>query len=843
MYSKAPKDSLRAGDVVPLESTVTSPGMVFQSANGTICACNASVLSILGYSIEQLQGRNYADLNWQTIRADGSPFKNENYPGQVALETGKACQNVVLGFYKPDGELVWLSLSSQPLFVNDVATPYGVVTTFTQLDVPGIKGAGMLDRCVVEEKNEVQTELELIQQQLQHEISQCQEVESRLVAANNQLEQQVAARTAELSQALAGLAESAALYRTLAKNFPNGAVVLFDFNLRYLLVEGEELLSIGLSHQEMIGKTIWEVLPEETCAILEPTYRKALAGETTVTEIPYKNYIYSRYALPVKNEQGEIFAGMVMTQNITERKQSETALRRSELNFRTLADTMPQIIWTAQPDGWLDYYNQRWYDYTGMDWEQTQGWGWQPVLHPDDLQMCLDTWSESVRTGKDYQIEYRFRRASDGEYRWHLGRAFPLKDENGQIVKWFGSSTDIDDNKRTEVTLQDALQQQKIARAEAEKANRIKDEFLAVLSHELRSPLNPILGWSKLLLAGKLNPKQTQQAIETIERNAKLQIDLIDDLLDVSRILRGKLTLNISSVNLNSIITAASETVHFTAQAKKIELIATLEANIEKAKGDPARLQQVVLNLLTNAIKFTPNGGRIEVKLLRVGTEAQIIVTDNGKGISPEFLKSIFDYFRQEDSSITRKFGGLGLGLAIVRQIVELHGGTVKAESPGLEQGATFTVTLPLMVPEPEIVCSDSRELPSEFLNLSGIRVLVVDDENDSRDFVGFTLQQYGASVTAVSSASEALQVIAQLKPDVLVSDIGMPEMDGYALIREIRSWTHAEAGRIPAIAVTAYAGEYDQRQAIDAGFQVHVPKPVESEVLAAAVRRLGRGG
>jgi signal transduction histidine kinase/CheY-like chemotaxis protein len=372
----------------------------------------------------------------------------------------------------------------------------------------------------------------------------------------------------------------------------------------------------------------------------------------------------------------------------------------------------------------------------------------------------------------------------------------------------------------------------------AEQANRLKDEFLAVLSHELRSPLNPILGWSKLLQTRKFDEAKTAYALETIERNAKLQSQLMEDLLDVSRILQRKLSLNTSSVDLSAVIEVALDTVRLAAQAKSIELKTIFEPNIGQVLGDPSRLQQVVWNLLSNAVKFTESGGQVEIRLERVGTQAQIRVSDTGKGINPEFLPHVFDYFRQADNSTTRTFGGLGLGLAIVRQIVELHGGTVQAESEGDEKGATFTVLLPIESVEPQ-TSEEDKSLPATSPNLQGVNVLVVDDEVDTRDLIVFTLQQYGAAVRAFASASLALDAFTVEKPDVLLSDIGMPGMDGYMLIRQIRSLPPEQGGEISAIALTAYAGEINRAKILQAGFQKHLTKPIEPAKLATVIASL----
>ena len=377
------------------------------------------------------------------------------------------------------------------------------------------------------------------------------------------------------------------------------------------------------------------------------------------------------------------------------------------------------------------------------------------------------------------------------------------------------------------------LQREQAAREQAETANRIKDEFLAVLSHELRSPLNPILGWASLLQTHKFDEAKKMQALQVIERNAKLQSRLIEDLLDISRILQGKLSLNVAPVDLTSTIESAIETVRLAAEVKAIQIQTMLDPDIGKVLGDSNRLQQIVWNLLSNAVKFTNSKGRIEIRLFEIESQAQITVSDTGVGIDPNFLPYVFDYFRQADSTMTRKFGGLGLGLAIVRQIVELHGGTVQADSPGEGQGATFTVRLPLMPLSTE-TSQDSKSPPT--LNLQGTKILIVDDDPDTEDFVTFLLEQHGAIVTAVNSAAAVLMILPQMKPDVLLCDVGMPDIDGYTLLREIRTLEPAQGGQIPAIALTAYAGEINQRQAIEAGFVQHIAKPLEPAELIRAI-------
>jgi PAS domain S-box-containing protein len=372
-------------------------------------------------------------------------------------------------------------------------------------------------------------------------------------------------------------------------------------------------------------------------------------------------------------------------------------------------------------------------------------------------------------------------------------------------------------------------------------ADRLKDEFLAVLSHELRTPLNPILGWARLLQGRRLSEVQTNSALATIERNAKLQSQLIEDLLDISRIMRGKLTLNAVPVNLAAVVFAALETVQLAADAKQIRIETVIDDQVQLVSGDAGRLQQVVWNLLSNAVKFTDEAGQIEVRLTQVNQHAQLQIIDTGKGINPDFVPHVFEYFRQEDGSTTRKFGGLGLGLAIARQIVELHGGMIWAESAGEGCGTTFAFQLPrLSAGSASGLGAANSSMFSSTLStspLAGVRALIVDDDEDACDFLAFLLEDSGAIVTIASTAAAALAALAGSRPDVLLSDIEMPDMDGYTLIRAIHA---SDRGRnIPAIAVTAYAGELNQQKAIAAGFQQHLSKPIDAEQLILTIKTL----
>lgn len=392
------------------------------------------------------------------------------------------------------------------------------------------------------------------------------------------------------------------------------------------------------------------------------------------------------------------------------------------------------------------------------------------------------------------------------------------------------------------------LAQERAARAQAEEANRLKDEFLANLSHELRTPLNAMFGWVQLLRLQRLKDDDYRRATETIERNAKSLAQIIEDLLDVSRIVTGKLALNMHPVELIPVIEAALSTVRPAAQTKAIEIECKLDPKAGAILGDAMRLQQIIWNLLSNAVKFTPQGGRVEIQLVRRGAKVALMVSDTGIGICPEFLPYVFDRFRQADSSSTRQQGGLGLGLAIVRHLVELQGGTVQAESLGKEQGATFTIQFPLLAirtppkdGEPESATNKTSGI------LNGVKVLVVDDQSDVREIMELLLEEYDAQVKTAGSVEDAIAAFAAFQPDVLISDISMPIQDGYDLIRQIRAMVAEQAGKIPAlsqampkaIALTGYAGDEDRDRALAAGFHLHLSKPVDAAELMALVAKL----
>ena len=378
------------------------------------------------------------------------------------------------------------------------------------------------------------------------------------------------------------------------------------------------------------------------------------------------------------------------------------------------------------------------------------------------------------------------------------------------------------------------------ARSEAEAANRIKDEFLATLSHELRTPLTSLLGWSSVLREGKRDEKILHQGLDAIDRNARVQAQLIDDLLDVSRIVSGKLNLEVRPLDITSVTRAAINVVRPASDAKGISLDYFAEPGLGAISADSARLHQIVWNLLSNAVKFTPHGGKICIRVEQDGADARVTVKDTGQGIEPEFLPRVFDRFLQADSSTTRSFGGLGLGLAIVRHLVELHGGTVSAQSEGLNKGATFSATFPLLAERAEPVAMPHSDTNgTENHSLEGLRILLVDDEPEAREIISTVMTRTGAEVTACHSASEALATLLEWKPDVILSDIAMPDEDGYSFIGKVRSLPREKGGETPAAALSAYARDVDRHQALAAGYQMHIAKPIAATQLVTMVARL----
>jgi PAS domain S-box-containing protein len=556
---------------------------------------------------------------------------------------------------------------------------------------------------------------------------------------------------------------------------------------------------------------------------------------------------------PIYGPGGEKLGAVVVMRDYTERKVAREALRHESSLLHALMDNIPDAIYFKDAEGRFVRVNRH-APYRGNKAPEE-------VVGKTDFDFFAEAHARAahedeqriVRTGRPLVDKEEKEVYPDGSTTWLSTTKVPVFDSEGRVTGIVGISRDITERKRAlEAGIE--LAREQAARAEAERANRLKDEFLATLSHELRTPLTAILGWAKMLDDGFVREEMRADALGIIYRNARSQAQLIDDLLDVSRIITGKLRIEVRPVDLAPVVEAAVAVVRPAASAKRVQLQTVFEPGTGLIAGDPERLQQVVWNLLSNAVKFTPNGGRVQVRLGRANSRVEVAVSDTGAGIAPEFLPHVFDRFRQADMGTTRRHGGLGLGLAIVRHLVELHGGTVGAESAGEGLGTTFTVRLPVMKPSDAagaaagVVAAPSHfgagDAPAALPSLEGVKVLAVDDEPHGRALITEVLRRCGAEVVAVSSAREALEVLQAWRPHVLLSDIGMPGMDGYMLIRRVRELSEEQGGRTPAAALTAYAGAEDRARSLSSGFQLHVAKPVEPAELAAVVASLaGRAG
>jgi len=514
----------------------------------------------------------------------------------------------------------------------------------------------------------------------------------------------------------------------------------------------------------------------------------------------------------------------VMAQIRTRRRLAESEERLAGITL--LAEAIPQIVWTATPDGLIDYANRRWIEFSGMTPEQTKGQGWSRALHPDDFDRVSLEWREAVSTGTIFETEYRFQGAS-GAYRWFLVRAELVRDETGRIVKWFGTCTDIDDQKRN---------QEELRRANdlAESASRAKDQFLAMLSHELRTPLTPVLLLACEARDAAETPPHLRETFEEIRQNLELEARLIDDLLDVMRIIRGKMPYHFEVHDVHALIHRTIEICRSDSDSKKLAIIAELKAVDHHVNADGARLQQVLWNLIKNAVKFTPAGGSVLIRSSNRGDSIVVDVVDTGIGIEKAYLDTIFNAFEQGEDAMTRRFGGLGLGLAISRSIAEGHGGELSVTSPGRDLGSTFTLALPSVKPhlsgETEARPFAREEPEHEAVTC---RILFVEDDALTARIMAKLLRQNGYLVTTASSVARALEVPPE-DYDLVVSDIGLPDGSGLDLMRAIRLFSPA-----PGIALTGFGMEEDIRKSREAGFTEHLTKPLDFSKLDAMIRKI----
>lgn len=695
------------------------------------------------------------------------------------------------------------------------------------------------------------------------EIGKRRRAENELRDANEDLETRIEARTQELSQKNIALEENEAVVRR-SEIFRRAILDSLSAHIAVIDKAGNiaavnrawERFAEANCVEEQIGKTgigqNYLSVCENSDAFDEQTekivaeLRRVLDGKSDgfAFEYPCHSPTEERwFLLQVSSLKSEEGGAVVSHINITDRKRAEAELRNSEEFTRSIFENSPDCVKVLELDGTLHSMNKNGLCIMEIDsFEDFQGKQWVDFWDGDENELAYQA-VRSARTGKTANFQ-GFCRTAKGTEKWWDVSVAPVFDGEGNPVRLISTSRDITERRQIERERETLLKSEQAARKEAEIANRMRDEFLATVSHELRAPLNSILGWGKLLEKGNLDDKTSAKAVQTIVRNADSQNRLIEDLLDVSRIISGKLRLEVITIKPINFVEAALETVRPAAEAKNIKLEIKQDSVVSHISGDPNRLQQVIWNLLSNAIKFTPAGGTVTVEIERMNGHTHIRVCDSGIGISKEFLPHVFDRFRQADASSIRKFGGLGLGLAIVRHIVEMHGGTVFVHSDGENCGSTFTVQLPVIAsPKEEIEGENFVAKPlldvSEKLGLDGLLILVVDDEEDTRQLLVQALTFYGATVITAKSASEGLSELQEKSPDVLVSDIGMPDEDGYSLIRKVRALTDDEQKNTIAVALTAFTRAQDRMRALAAGYQNHVGKPVEPDELATVIASL----
>lgn len=685
------------------------------------------------------------------------------------------------------------------------------------------------------------------------EIGKLGKAEKDLKNANRNLEKRVVQRTAEISTKNGQLKEQIEK-REESEERSRIALEVGGLGTWELNLDGDDgeldersLKLFGLAAEDFKGasKEAFSRIIKEDMPMVDEAFRRSI---TNREKFQAEFRIRDRENLirwnqcsgtPQFDKHGNLTHIVGFCRDVTENKEAEGELRRKEENYRTLFNSIDEgyciieMIFDEHEKP-VDYrflqVSPSFAKQTGFT--NAQGKTIRELV-PQHEDFWFETFGKIALTGEPARFEHR----AEAMHRWYDVDAFRFGEpKNRQVALLFN---DITKRKQTEAEAEQLLEREQAARKDAEIANRLRDEFLATVSHELRAPLNSILGWARLMQQGKLDKNTMPKAVETIVRNANVQNRLIEDLLDVSRIISGKLRLDVMTVKPISFVEAALETVRPAADAKNISLEIQEDAAVSHISGDPNRLQQVVWNLLSNAIKFTPNDGTVTVEIERNDSFVDIRVKDTGVGIKPEFLPHVFDRFSQADASSIRKFGGLGLGLAIVRHLTEMHGGMVKAHSAGAGAGATFIVKLPLTISPPETEADSGTKSfavePETNLSLDGLLILVVDDEEDTRQLLVQSLTNYGATVTTANSAAAALQVISNQKPDVLVSDVGMPDEDGYSLIRKVR----ALEIDIPAVALTAFTRAQDRMRALAAGFQNHVSKPVEPDELATVIASL----
>ena len=631
-------------------------------------------------------------------------------------------------------------------------------------------------------------------------------------------------------------------------------VIVTDTQSRVTFLNPEAERLTGWTNSNAEGRplsVVFRIVNERTRRVAEDPVEKVLrlgtivglANHTMLLREDGAEFLIDDSAAPIRDKDGSLFGVVLVFRDVTEQRK----LYEAREQLAAIVEYSGEAIATKNLDGIIQTWNASAEKLFGYRADEIIGKPVTILIPPERLSEEEEILSR-LRRGLPAERLETIRLKKDGTSIPVSVTVSPIKDPDGDVIGASKLIQDITARNRLEKQRQQLLAREQSLRAQAEAAGRMKDEFLATVSHELRTPLSAILGWATMLNRGQLEPAMASRGIESIERNAKAQAQLVEDLLDVSRIISGKMRLDIKPVILTSIINEALDVVRPAAEAKSIRLKVNIDSDSDQLRADPARLQQIIWNLVSNSIKFTPARGEVTVNVGRSASMAEISVSDTGEGINPKFLPYVFDRFQQADSSVTRKHGGLGLGLAITRHLVEMHGGTIEAHSEGEGRGATFTVKLPVPAAYRQTSLmrdsgnrdrystpTESRALP----NLQGIKILAVDDSKDTRELLSVVLEGCGATVTAASSVREALDIFAGWKADVLVCDIGMPERDGYAFIKAIRQLPPEKGRDTPAIALTGYVRVEDRSRALHAGYQMFVPKPIEAGELCSIVANL----
>jgi PAS domain S-box-containing protein len=796
------EEALRASEERYRLLTEISPdGMVIADAGGIIRLANQSMGRMLGVALEQMIGRGFCEFF--------PPRCVDQYRGYLAnlmISNLPECRVEML-FRRDNGQVLPAEVSAVPFYWQG--------KPFVQFII--------------------------------HDISRRQQAE----AERERLLKEIETERNHLQQILEQMPIGVAIGEA-----PSGRVILYnqegELLLRrqaWLADDYQGYVRYGAMHED--GSPY---RPEEY-----PMYRALISGEVIKgEEIRVRRgdgteSLFSINSAPIHDSEGRRVLAIITFIDITERKRAEEELRASEerLDLAQKAGNTGTFDWDIPANKVVCTEQLR--DIYGLPPDGSCGTfeNWCKLVYPEDLPAFEASIREAMRKKlPQLQGEFRIVRADTGDVRWIEARSRIFYDAQGAPLRLIGTDMDITERKRAEAEREELFVREQAAREEAEAANRMKDEFLTTVSHELRTPLTSILGWARMLTGGRLTGPQARHALEVIEQSAQSQTRLVEDVLDTSRIITGRLKLDAQPVAIEHVFQAAVDVVRPSAEAKGISLNSVVDESGDVVLGDANRLQQAIWNLLSNAVKFTNEGGRVEARLGRAEGQIEIAVTDTGIGIESGFLPHVFDRFRQADSTSTRTYGGLGIGLAIVRHVVEMHGGGVSASSPGKGQGATFKIRLPLISaarmtqlevtrveapPTPPI----EREVSENGLRLDGVRVLLVEDDSVTLDLLKFIFDESGAEVIAATSVDEALDTFERFRPDALVSDLAMPDRDGYDLIREVRSREPERGGNVPAVAVTAYARSEDRMRALAAGFQMHITKPISPDELIAIVASL----